>query len=379
MIYFDNAATSFPKPKSVVRAVQELIASPLGNPGRSGHKLSLAADRIVYEARETLASVLGLDKPENIIFTAGCTASLNTAILGTVQALEKRREKPLCATSVLEHNAVLRPLYALEKMGRITLRILPVDENGKTDLAVLPRTPDLVCLTMRSNVTGRAVARTAVSFFKEKGSVILMDAAQFLGHDAETPFAYGADIVCAPGHKGLMGIMGGGFLAVSDTCPILPEAVFSGGSGNASFSPAMPDDLPERLEAGTLPVPAIAAMKEGALFCRSVGFETIASHEKELKQLLLEGIDAIPNLVLYDKHIPTGPLLFNHRTVPSADFCRRMEQEGLLARGGFHCAPLTHRLLGTEKTGGVRLSPGFFNTKKEVQSALAILNRLAKG
>lgn len=378
MIYLDNAATSFPKPREVIRETAQVLSSPLGNPGRSGHKMSLESTRLIFQAREDLAVLLSLKKSENIVFTGGATASLNLAIQGSVE--EKRRvdPNPLVVTSVFEHNSVLRPLFSLEKKGKIRLRILSPEPGGNLPFSqLLHPIPSILVLTCRSNITGHSFSlKSILPHLKSQGTLVILDAAQALGGTGCTMLETGADILCAPGHKGLLGIMGGGIMAFSDTCPILPEAILSGGSGIDSFDPFMPRYLPERLEAGTLPLPAIVSMSAGARFLTKLGLEEVTHREREVKKILLEGIANLRDYVLYEPKYPDGPLLFNRKGMGSEALADALERHGILARAGFHCAPLAHRFLGTEETGGVRLSPGPFTTKKDVLRTLEILYRL---
>lgn len=378
MIYLDNAATSYPKPESVIRATRNAIGGPLGNPGRSGHIFSQNASEAVFSAREQIARLLGLEKSEHIVFTGGATAALNLAIHGTVKALRRRVPMPLVATTVFEHNSVLRPLFLLSKAGAIRLLILSPSPSGSLPLAgLLPEPPQLLVLTLRSNVTGRSFGCKQLSeLLRPRGTLILADGAQAVGGVGAAFGETGADILCAPGHKGLLGIMGGGFIAFSDTCPLLPEALFTGGGGSDTFNPDMPLLLPERLEAGTLPVPAIVSMGEGARFLLKKGISSVTERERELKKRLCRGIEAMPQYVLYEPQFEDGPLLINHRKLPSEEAASLLADAGLMLRGGFHCAPLAHRFLGTEQSGALRLSIGPFNTPHQIDQALNLLENL---
>lgn len=375
MIYLDNAATSFPKPAEVLKAARDAVDTPLGNPGRSGHPLSLKSAGIVYRAREAIARLVGSDKPENVVLTCGATAALNMAILGTVAALRKRIPKPLVVTSVFEHNSVLRPLFLLQEEGLIYLKILAPDRTGSFSLReLLDPAPALLVLTCRSNVTGREFPLKELSaLVKRYGATVISDAAQALGDGTFTFASTGADILCGAGHKGLFGLMGAGFLAVADNDPVELCPIFTGGSGTDSFHPFMPAHLPERLEAGTLPVPAIAAMASGAEFVLREG-KALSEIKRQNKKRLTEGILSLKNYTVYEPGFPAGPLLINHRTKSPEELSQILLQNGIYARQGFHCAPLAHRFLGTEGSGAVRLSPGAFNTLREMDRVLGILS-----
>ena len=378
MIYLDNAATSFPKPKSVVSAVSRAVGGALGNPGRSGHRLSRNSAEKVFSAREEIARLVGLEKSENVVFTGGATAALNTAIYGCVSALRKNGAVPKVVTSVFEHNSVLRPLFLLEKKGLIRLSVLSPESGGELPLAdLLSPAPQLAVLTLRSNVTGHSFDIKRLSrLLAPYGTVMIADAAQALGSGVCTFDSSGAHIICAPGHKGLLGIMGGGFLALSDHCPILPDAVFRGGGGGSPFQKEPAGLLPERLEAGTLPVPAIISMYEGALYLQKRGLENIADHERALKARLYRGVSSMRRYTVYEPQYADGPLLIKHQAIPSEEAAHRLAEKGLFLRGGFHCAPLAHRFLGTAEQGALRLSVGPFNTPQQIDRALNILESI---
>lgn len=378
MIYLDHAATSFPKPAFVTEKNLGILNAPLGNPGRSGHPPSRLAADTVFRARESVARLIGLKSCERIVFTSGATAALNMAIHGICKALARRGSTPLVATEVFEHNSVLRPLYDLERNGKIRLLIFSPDSRGRLpEREILSVMPQLFVLTCRSNVTGHSFPQgNLLSALRKQGCILIMDAAQALGSGICTMESTGAHVLCAPGHKGLMGMMGGGFLAVSEVCPLLPEAIFTGGSGNESFREEMPDDLPERLEAGTLPVPAIASMGAGAEFLLKEGVQAVAEHERAAKAFLTEGIANMKRYRLYEPEYSLGPLLINHRNRLPEELAELLSREGIMVRAGFHCAPLAHRHLGTEPYGGVRLSPGPFVTRRELETVLDTLWRL---
>jgi len=380
MIYLDNAATSYPKPNYVLRETQKILAAPLGNPGRSGHRFSLAAAELVFSARESLARLLNLKKPERIVFCSGATAALNFAITGSVLAWERHRKKPLVVTDVLEHNSVLRPLYALEEQGRIRLEILSPESDGNLSVPLLMHLrPDLFVFGCRSNTTGHTFfIRQTVEALKKSGTVVIADASQALGSGLCTLHSTGAHMLCAPSHKGLLGIMGAGILAFSEDCPLEPEPILSGGSGIDSFSPHMPELLPEKMEAGTLPLPAIASMKAGADFLLQTGLETVLRTERERKKLLSDGIRSFKRYRIYEPQYPDGPLLVNRQGTDCQELAKALDQNGILARGGFHCAPLAHRFLGTEEQGALRFSPGFFTTRSQILETLDVLSRLEK-
>lgn len=378
MIYLDNAATSYPKPACVLRRTNLAIFSPLGNPGRSGHEAGRRSAEEIFRARENIARLLGLGKSENVIFTGGATTALNLAILGSVEEVQKRTAVPLVVTSCFEHNSVLRPLFRLERKGQIRLKILSPQKDGSfSPRELLSPPPDILVLTLKSNVTGRCFPLKSISrLLSPYGTLIIGDGAQAVGGAGATFSETGVHILCAPGHKGLFGIMGAGFMALSEDCPLIPEAILTGGAGTDSFSEDMPLYLPERLEAGTLPVPAIISMSAGAEHLMATGVENITFQEKECKRYLLRGVRMLKNYTLYEPYFETGPLLINRIGLPSEEAAAKLSDLGLCIRGGFHCAPLAHRFLGTEESGALRLSPGPYTTKEELDQALEMLESI---
>ncbi len=376
MIYFDNAATSWPKPKAVSAAMERLLSFPLGNPGRTSHPPGLRSAEIIFRARENADRLLGMGQPERIAFFGGATAALNSALCGTVAVLEKEASPVPVFTTVFEHNAVLRPLYALEDAGRITLKILT---PGSLLPALKKTPPRLLVMTLCSNVSGHVFPLAEISrLCKKSGTILIADAAQAAGHVPLPDLFDKVDMLCAPGHKGLMGWMGAGFLAVHPASPVVPEAVFSGGSGTEPQSREMPRLLPERLEAGTLPVLSIASLSFGIEFLlERDGVERIARHERALKKRLTEGLSVIRGITLYEPEATDGPVLYNRRGVDPEQEARGLLSAGICTRSGFHCAPLAHAYLGTGEKGAVRLSPGYFSTERQVEEALRCIQRLA--
>lgn len=376
--YLDHAATSFPKPKSVLQEVFR-VAAECTNPGRGGHILSRKSGLVLEDARERLAEFLHTRNSENIIFTAGATQGLNMAILGTVASLRQTKRRPCVLTSTLEHNSVSRPLFSLEEKGEISLRFFSPSQNGSESdyyrfLTAFPGT-DLVVLTACSNTTGHVFPlEKIVSYSHSHGVPVILDGAQLIGSEDFSLDGVGADIVCIPSHKGLLGIPGAGIMAFSSGTLLLPEVILSGGSGKDSRSPFMPSDLPERFEAGTLPLPSIAGMAAGARFLSSYGLQAVSEHERALKCLLLDGLQNIPNVRLYDPASKQGPILFTVRGTSVADFSDFLDQRGVCCRAGLHCSPLSHQFFGTEKEGAIRLSVGLSTTRKDVDYALRAIS-----
>lgn len=359
MIYLDNAATSWPKPPEVLRAAAGVMNRPFGNPGRGGHRASLGAGRVVYACRETLARHLGC-APERVIFTLNCTDALNMAIRGLLH----RGDHVLVTHDA--HNAVMRPLSGMERRGEISLSVLSAQVNGliapqALDEAVTPKTA-LCILTHASNVTGivqpvRELTRAAHRY----GLPVLLDAAQTAG---TLPLDdIGADLVAMPGHKGLLGPMGVGVLMVGEHAALRP--LREGGTGSASESVHQPAMLPDRYESGTLQLPAIAGLLQGARFIMQHQ-KAIHQYENSLIDSLRAQLAEIEGVTIYgDAACPhVGVLSFNLAGMDSAQLADALDARGLCLRGGLHCAPCMHRWLGTQ--GTVRASVGPYSTLEEI-------------
>lgn len=365
MIYFDNAATTFPKPPEVEEAVLRCVRAEGGNAGRGAHRLALAAAERVFAVRESVAAFVNAPDPAHVVFTQNTTLALNMAIEG----LLPRGGHVLI--SELEHNAVRRPVLRAAREGRLTYDIFPV--LGLSAEALLagiaarckPETAAIVC-THGSNVCSVTLPLAAIgAFCRKRGLLFLVDAAQTAGHLPLDLRAMQIDALALPAHKGLYGIQGCGVLALGEG--VLPRPFAVGGSGVDSRTAEMPAELPERLEAGTLPTPAVAALGAGLSFVRSHGVAAIHAHEKTLWHAARERLAALPDVVIHDE-TPGAVLLFSRRGVPSVEVARTLDRAGVCVRAGLHCAPFAHRALGTPADGAVRIGFGVFNTVPEVDA-----------
>ena len=376
MIYFDNAATSFPKPPQVARAMAGTLEKLGANPGRSGHRLSLCAGRVVNACREEAALLLGLERPERVIFTGSCTEALNLAILGTLH----QGDEVLCSHA--EHNAVMRPLHHLAQTGQIHLTVLSPDNFGilqphALQAAIRPRTA-LVVISHASNVTGVVQPmRRLGAICKEHGVPLLVDAAQTAGVLDVRLDALNADMVAMPGHKGLLGPQGIGLLALGPGMEPLP--LIRGGTGSSSESLEQPDDLPDRYESGTLPLPAIAGLLQGIRFARKHQAE-IHEYESCLNTHLRQGLSSLPGITCLGH--PDAPRVgitsFVHTRMDGGELTDCLDRSGFALRGGLHCAPSIHTWLGTLQSGAVRASVGIYNTEEEIDGLIALVERLTK-
>ena len=377
-IYFDNAATSHPKPEAVVRAAVDAMTQFNANPGRSGHSAAIAAARRVLETRERLAALLGASDAMRVVFALNCTDALNLAIKGSL-----RRGDHVVATQ-LEHNSVLRPLNTLAARGRIGLTLVPPRPDGFVDPrdirdALTARTRLIVC-THASNVTGAIQPVAAVGrLARERGIRFLIDGAQALGGLPVNVEALQCDLYAFPGHKSLLGPQGTGGLYIRPGVALTP--LREGGTGSASDSLLQPPELPERYESGTVNLPGIAGLGAGVEYV-AARLSQIMMHERELTCALYEGLSGIPGVELYSPRAEADRaaiVSFNLPGLSSSQAADAFSARGVAVRGGLHCAPLAHRFLGTLARGAVRASVGHANTFEEVETFLRAAREIAKG
>lgn len=377
-VYLDNAATSFPKPPAVAAAmVQALDAA--GNPGRGAHRLSLDAGRVVYETRETIAEFFGVSDPARVVFTANATAALNLALFGFLVPGDR------VVTTTMEHNAVTRPLRVLAETGVKVVKVSG-DRRGFVAPAELMRAcrserTRMLVLAHCSNVTGTLQAIDELGpWCRREGILLLVDAAQSAGLFPLHCEDGAIDLLAAPGHKGLLGPQGTGILCLREG--LVPRPLVYGGTGGNSHSDLPPEQLPERLEAGTPNTPGLAGLKAGVDFVRSQGLARIRQREAELTGQLLEGLQAIPGISIFgpgDCSARGGAVSFLLADRDPAEIGFLLDRDhGILTRVGLHCAPDAHRTIGTFPRGTVRVSPGFFNTGEQIEALLDALRSLAQ-
>ena len=373
MIYFDNAATGGFKPFKSIDSAVSAMKNLNVNAGRSAHKLSAMADEIVYETRQTVAKFVGANKAENVIFTHNCTDALNVAIFGLYQ------KGCHVITTVTEHNATLRPLYELERRGEISLTII-TPKSGKVKAEDVEReltsNTKLVVLNAVSNVNGEENDVFNVGKLLSKTDAkFIVDGAQAVGHIDLNVNNQLIDALCLAGHKGLMAIQGIGVLVLNDGVNVRPSRF--GGTGTDSFSREMPDCYPERLEAGTLNLPAICSLKSGVEYL-SANSTYLATQTLSLTEYLISKLKRLPYIKLYSKPNKSGIVCFNHRDFSSQEICEILsEKYSIAVRGGYHCAPLMHKFLKTDKLGAVRVSFSLQNTRKEINALISALEEIS--
>lgn len=366
MIYLDHAATSFPKPAQVRRAVAEAMVR-YANPGRSGHGPSMAAGKAVYQCRQVAGELFGC-QPEQVTFTGSCTQGLNMAIRTIVKPGAR------VVISGFEHNAVVRPLYALGADIRAAGRRLfdPVDtlEAFRRELAL---GVDAAVFTHASNVFGYILPIEQLSkLCREAGVPFVIDAAQTAGSQPLSLKETGADFIAMPGHKGLLGPQGTGLLL----CGRSPDPLLFGGTGSQSELLTMPEELPDRAEAGTLNVPGIAGLAAGLALVRNRGISIAAKAEREAALVAINGLKNM-GIPVFSGENQGGTFSF----LPPGD-CEetghRLWKMGIAVRAGLHCAPLAHRSAGTLKTGTVRVSFGHDCNVSQSRQLLHAMDRIVK-
>lgn len=377
MIYFDNAATSLQKPEAVIEAVAEAMKS-LGNASRGAHSAALGSNRMVYETRELLAELFHIDNPSRIAFTMNATESLNIAIAGIF------RPEDHVITTVMEHNSVLRPLYRMEESGT-ELSFLQADKKGnisyeELENAIRSNTRAVIC-THASNLTGNVLDLEKIGEICKKHRLLfLVDASQTAGIIPIDVQKMKISVLCFTGHKGLLGPQGTGGIYVAPEINIRPLVV--GGSGVQSYLKTQPDEMPARLEAGTLNAHGIAGLHAAVSYIIEKGVEQIYQEEHEKTDYFYRMIRSIPDIHIYgdpeaELHAPIIALnIGDYDSAQVAD--ELMETYGIATRAGAHCAPLMHQALGTQKQGAVRFSFSQFNTRKELDVGIQALRELAE-
>ena len=386
MIYLDNSATTMLKPKCVIEAVTQAMMC-VGNASRGVNEASLAASRIVYEARTEIAELFGFAFPNRVCFTLNATEALNIAIQGLFDQGDH------VITTAMEHNSVLRPLHRLEDEEKIQLTVLSADKKGRISLEELETSicanTKAVVIQHASNVTGNVIDMYKVGEICQKyGIFLVVDAAQTAGIVPIDMRAMHIDVLCFTGHKGLLGPQGTGGILVDEHVTIRP--LKEGGSGMHSYDRRQPDIFPEYLEAGTLNVHGIAGLLAAVRNAREKDVNTIWKKETELAKLFYEKVRLMENVQLYGDYSSwekaesriierTGIVTLNINGYDSGEVADElMERFDIATRSGAHCAPLAHKALGTVESGAVRFSFSGENTVEEAQAAAEAVCTLAR-
>lgn len=375
-VYLDNAATSFPKPDSVYLAVEHALKDIGVGPGRGGYKRGIAASRLVFEARELLASFFAVKDSTRLVFTQNATEALNLAVNGLL------RPGDHVVSTTMEHNSLVRPLHAAEGRG-VEISWVTADRRGFVSMdqiaaAMRPATR-LVAISHCSNVTGTVQPVEEIGVHVRKsGAFLLLDAAQSAGYIPIDVNQLNVDLLAVPGHKGLLGPQGTGFLYIAEGVDLMP--LHYGGTGVFSSEVNQPEALPERYESGTMNTPGIAGLKAGVEFILETGLERIRQKETMLVAQLLNGLKGLSRVNIYG---PDGPahrgavVSFTVDGIDPATIGFRLDNDfDISVRVGLHCAPLAHKTIGTYPGGTVRVSPGYFNTEDDIDAFIKALQTI---
>lgn len=372
LIYFDYAATSFPKPRSVIEETVRCMTEYGGNAGRGTHALARAAAEKIYECRTIAAKHFGVSDPARVIFTLNTTYALNTVLKGLLQKGDR------VLLSDIEHNAVLRPLAQMEREGRITCELFPsmVCDARRNAVRICAGIAKRLTKETRMVVTSHASNLCSVTmpireigaFCHRHGLLFVVDGAQSAGHERIHVEEMEIDALCVPSHKGLYGPQGGGMILLGKgVSPEMLGTLVEGGNGMASLSAEMSPVFPERYEAGTLPTPVIAGLCEGIRVVEKIGIDEITAHEKTLYCRMRELLGNIKGVTMYVPQYEGAVLLFNLDGINSERVGRLLAERGICVRSGYHCAALGHKTLDTPEGGAVRASFGIYNHLGEVE------------
>lgn len=377
MIYLDNAATTWPKPEPVIEAMTACLRNAGANPGRGGHRMSLAAGRIILETRELVADLINAENPVQVVFTGNATEALNLALKGIL------RPGDHIVTSSMEHNSVTRPLQSLSAIGIETTAVACSPEGyldpGDVRAAVKKNTK-MLALLHASNVTGTIMPVEEMGLLaRERGLKYLVDAAQTIGYLDIDVQRLNIDLLAFPGHKSLYGPQGTGGLYIREGLSLSP--LKEGGTGSGSESLIQPEVMPDRYESGTLNTVGLAGLGAGIKYVNEQGLEKIRAHGQKLLTRLIDGLRQIPGAILYgpsqpDQQVPV--VSFNLCNLGSSEAAFALDRVyDIACRSGLHCAPAAHRTMGTLESGTVRLSMSYHNTAEEVDKTLAAIAEIA--
>ncbi len=376
MVYLDNAATSYPKPEKVYDAVLDHMKNFGANPGRSGHQLALQAGRGIFKTRELIAKLFNIENPMQVVFTCNATDSLNLAIKGVL------KEGDHVITSSMEHNSVLRPIKSLESKG-IENTIIQCDCEGfintKDIKNAIKSNTKMIALTHGSNVTGTIMPIKEVGkIAKEANVLFLVDGAQTGGiYDIDVN-EMNIDLLALPGHKGLMGPQGTGFLYIRENLNVMHFK--EGGTGSKSEELTQPQMMPDRYESGTANAPGISGLGAGIEFILKEGLEKIRNHEKELTQYFIDELKKIEPVKIYgpkDAEKQGAVVSINIGSEDSSEIAYILDSAfNIAVRSGLHCAPLAHKTIGSFEQGTVRFGIGYFNTKEDIDKAIVAIKEI---
>lgn len=376
IIYFDNAASSWPKPQEVSQKVAECIQKYGANPGRGGHQLSMKASKVIYKTRVKLAQLFAVQNPNDIFFTMNATMSLNMAIKGLLKTGDH------VITTSLEHNSVRRPLEYMKKAHGVEITYIKPGENGfeiEEFKRAIQSNTRLIAVSHGSNLIGMIAPIKEIGFIaKEFNIPFLVDGSQSAGILPINVEEMNISLLGFPGHKGLYGPQGTGALYVHPDLKLKP--LLHGGTGSQSELIDQPDVRPDRYESGTLNTPGIAGLLAGVEFVMKLGVEEIRNKEWELTKYTLQRFEDLPGIEVYGPSYKIERLAvisFNLIGIDAAEVAYILDQEyGIAVRSGYHCTPLAHETAGTAETGAIRISYGYFNTKEEVDQLIIAIKEI---
>lgn len=380
-IYLDNASTSFPKPIEVINSMSNYMLNMGGNPGRGSSSSSMSSSHLIYDCRQTVSNLFNFNKPQNVIFTNNITSSLNMLIDSIIS------DGCHIISSVMEHNSVLRPLFKHKEINNVDITLVNCDKDGfisPQDIfnAVKDNTK-LIILSHCSNVTGSIQPLSSIgNFCKNNGILFIVDTAQTAGSINIDFTELGCNALAFTGHKGLMGPQGiGGFL-IDDKMNDIASPVFVGGTGSMSYSLIQPDYLPDKFESGTLNIPGIVGLNSAIKYIQEIGIDNIHEKEMNLSRIFLEDINNMDFIKLYGPNSIENRLStfsINMNNLASNEFSFYLDSKyNIITRTGLHCAPLAHKSMGTDSTGSVRVSIGYFNTEADIKSLIDAIYKIHK-
>jgi len=371
MIYFDNAATSRPKPKEVLDAFNYYVTEVGTSPGRGSYELAIQASRMLYQSRKTMSSYFGAKEPSNVVFTKNSTEAINLFVNGFL----KKGDHVLI--SPYEHNAVLRPIQTLKDKGIIDYTVLPsgaIDDPQVIGSSIRSNT-SLLISTLASNLTGQIVFNKDMTAIAHNNNIkVFVDASQGAGKKLINMTRDSVDFLAFTGHKDLLGLPGAGGLISEDEMKIAP--LIQGGTGIYGDSYINPEAYPDSYEAGTINMPAIWALKNAIDYIEN-NFDSLSNQENIILNRVLDGLDGIDRIIVYNrtaKRVPT--FCFNISGMPSSTVVEKLSAKGICVRGGIHCAIKAHETIGTVETGAVRVSVNGFNTIEEADAFIQAIEEL---
>jgi cysteine desulfurase family protein len=377
MRYLDNAASSWPKPPSVIEAMTNSLADSAAGPGRGSHSMAIKASRVLFEARKNAAKLFGIRNPNDIAFQMNTTMALNLAIKGFV------RDGDHVVCTMMEHNSVRRPLEYLKRTRNVSVTYVPADHRGNVqaaDVAAAIRPETTLCVVAHSsNLLGTIIPVPEIgALCRSKGVRLLVDAAQSAGILPIHVDQMGIDMLAFPGHKGLLGPQGTGGLYIHPEIEL--EPLMHGGTGSQSEEIDQPHVRPDRYEAGTQNTVGIAGLNAGIKFVMEQTVDAIYQKEWLLTQRLMEGLMQINGVQLLGPEIgqaKTGIVAFNVKEADSSEIAFILDQTfGIAVRSGYHCTPLSHESIGTLKQGAVRASVGYYTTNEDVDALIEAMKQI---